>query len=104
MRDTTAVVSFLPSPAPSSNTDTPRRKWSKGRALLQVGVVFVGQGRGGRGVELLLVLRHEVGVDLDFGRGEGRGGDEFECGRAVRHAMYWISTAGEQIGEDERTR
>lgn len=47
---------------------------------LQVGVVLVGE-RHLRGIlHLLLVLLHELGVDLDLWGSESRGGDEFLIG------------------------
>ena len=48
------------------------------RALLDVRVLLVRQRRGGGGVELLLVLREEVLVDLDLGRGERGRCDKLE--------------------------
>lgn len=67
-------------------TKTGRTKKMEGRRGvfdgLQVSIVLVGERSGSSLVELGLVLSHEGRVDLDLGRGEGRGGDELEVGVA----------------------
>ena len=49
---------------------------------LEVGVLLVGEGGGLGGLELGLVLGHQVGVNLHLGRGKGGRGDELEGGVA----------------------
>lgn len=39
---------------------------------------LVRERRGGSLLELVFVLSNELGVNLDLGRGEGRGGDKVE--------------------------
>jgi hypothetical protein len=46
-------------------------------ADLQVVVLLVGQRLRGSIPELVLVLQHNLGVDLDLGRSQSRCGDEF---------------------------
>ena len=52
------------------------------KSFLEVGVLLVGEGGGLGGLELGLVLGHQVGVNLDLGRRERGRGDELEGGVA----------------------
>jgi hypothetical protein len=44
---------------------------------LKVGVLLIGQRLSSGVCEFLLVLGHDFGVDLDFGRSQSGSGDEF---------------------------
>ena len=72
-------------------------RWDRGwEQILEVGVLLVGKGRGLGALELLLVLLHERGVDLDLGRGERGRGDKVELGVSARSGR--VGRAGEGTG------
>lgn len=56
------------------------------RKNLQI-VVFLGKGLGGSLFHLMTVLLHQLVVDLDFRRSQGRSGNEFQVGVTNKEKM-----------------